>query len=136
MWPYGPFQNKNKIYFLLTKLKQISYIKKKSPFQNMQMTYALNCVLYDIGSWHMGTIIKSFVLWDLSFFFFFGVCVWDNLLMVEGEVIWILNILVKNTRKCMLSYKALGEIWVLLYYLTPPKGLFWHFYFILFYCHQ
>ena len=64
---YGPFQNKNKIYILLKKLKQISYIKKikkkkKSAFQKMQMTYALNYVLYDIGSWHMGTIIKSFVL--------------------------------------------------------------------------
>ena len=63
MWPYGPLQNKNKIYILLKKLKQISYIKKKkSAFQKMQMTYALNYVLYDIGSWHMGTIIKSFVL--------------------------------------------------------------------------
>ena len=70
LMPYGPFQNKNKIYILLKKLKQISDIKKKSAFQKMQMTYALNYVLYDIGSWHMGTIIKSFVLWDLSFFFF------------------------------------------------------------------
>ena len=56
----------------------------------MQMTYALNYVLYDIGSWHMGTIIKSFVLW--VFFFFLG----DNLLMVEGKVIQILNILIKT----------------------------------------
>ena len=56
----------------------------------MQMTYALNYVLYDISSWHMGNIIKSFVLW--VFFFFLG----DNLLMVEGEVIQILNVLIKT----------------------------------------
>ena len=92
----------------------------------MQMTYALNYVLYDIGSWHMGTIIKSFALWDLSFFFF-----GDNLLIVEGEVIQILNVLVKNTKKCILSYKTLAEIWVLLYYLTPLKDCFGVF--ILFY---
>ena len=58
----------------------------------MQMTYALNYVLYDIGSWQMGTIIKSFVLW-VFYFFFLG----DNLLMVEGEVIRILNILIKTS---------------------------------------
>ena len=34
MWPYGLFQNENKIYFLLTKLKQISYIKKISVPKN------------------------------------------------------------------------------------------------------
>ena len=74
MRPYGPFSNpyicghiwpipkqKQNLYFTKKTKTNILYIKK-SPFQKMQMTYALNYVLYDIGSWHMGTIIKSFVL--------------------------------------------------------------------------
>ena len=72
--PYGPFQSpyicvaiqpvpkqKQNLFFTNKTKTNILYIKK-SPFQKMQMTYALNYVLYDIGSWHMGTIIKSFVL--------------------------------------------------------------------------
>ena len=59
IWPIP--KRKQNLFFTNKTKTNILYIKK-SPFQKMQMTYALNYVLYDIGSWHMGTIIKSFVL--------------------------------------------------------------------------
>ena len=62
-WPI-PKQKQN-LYFTKKTKTNILYKKsknKKSAFQEMRMTYALNYVLYDIGSWHMGTIIKSFAL--------------------------------------------------------------------------
>ena len=59
IWPV-PKQKQN-LFFTNKSKTNILYIKK-SPFQKTQMTYALNYVLYDIGSWHTETIIKSFVL--------------------------------------------------------------------------
>ena len=59
IWPIP--KRKQNLFFTNKSKTNILYIKK-SPFQKTQMTYALNYVLYDIGSWHTETIIKSFVL--------------------------------------------------------------------------